>query len=45
MWYETFCNIYKDERILKFECIHAFKEFQKRQYLPEKCIYKIRRKR
>ena len=38
--YGTPCNIYKDERILKYEYSHGFKNF-KIYYISPKYIYKI----
>ena len=38
-WYGTPCNILKDDRILKNNYNHGFKNFK--IYMPQKCIYNI----
>ena len=39
-WYGTPCNIFKDDRILKYDYNHGFKNFKIYNICPQKCIYK-----
>ena len=40
-WYETPCNIFKDERILKYDYVHGFKNLKIYSICPKNAFLKF----
>ena len=43
-WYGTPCNIFKDDRILKNDCNHGFKNFKIYYICPQNAFIKFHKK-
>ena len=44
MWYGTLCNIFKDERILKYDYDHCFKNFKIYSICPKNAFLKFQKR-